>query len=126
MKETIFTLSLIFSIFSVSINSVSAGELTAESVKGVYHLGIPERGQSKVNIGFGKMGNKTVIAVAACKKCPPAIYTYLKEESKTLGTPVFTTSGLYLFLYNDDSFILVQPDAVLGRKAWTKIGHSNI
>jgi hypothetical protein len=103
-----------------------AAELTAESVKGIYHLGTPERGKSKVNIGFGTMGNKTVIAVAACKQCPPAVYTFQQEESQTLGTQVFTTSGLYLFPYDEDSFILVQPDGVLGRKVWKKIGHANI
>jgi hypothetical protein len=126
MIKIISTLLLFSSLVSVSTSTLSATELTAKSVKGIYHLGIPERGNSKVNIGFGNMGNKTVIAVAACKKCPPAVYSYLEEESKTLNTPVFTTSGLYLFLYNEDSFILVQPDAVLGRKIWKKIGHANI
>jgi len=126
MKKITSALALVLITFLMGINSVTAGQLTAESVKGIYHLGTPERGQSKVNIGFGNMGNKTVIAVAACKKCPPAVYTYQKEESKTLGTPVFTTAGLYLFPYNDDSFVLVQPDGVLGRKIWTKIGHANI
>ena len=69
MKKIIFTLLLIYTIIGMGLLPTHAAELTAESVKGIYHLGTPERGKSKVNIGFGTMGNKTVIAVAACKQC---------------------------------------------------------
>jgi len=126
MKKTLW-LSCIVSL-TLLFNAISAyaAPLTPESVKGIYHLGTPERGQSKVEMAYGDMRGTTVIAVAACPRCPPAVYSYLKEESSTLGVPVFTTSGLYLFQYNSDSFVIVQPDAVLGRQAWSKIGHANI
>lgn len=122
MKQVLYwPLLLLF----ISLSSTAA-ELTAESVKGVYHLGTPERGQKKVMMGYGDMNGTTVIAVAACKKCPPAVYSYMSEESKTLGVPVFTTAGLYLIQYDDESFVIIQPDGALGRQVWSKIGHANV
>jgi len=116
---------LFFALLFSTITS-QAAELTPESVKGVYHLAIPERGQQQVEIAYGEMKGNTVIAVAPCKRCPPAVYSYLKKESGILNIPVFTTNGLYLFQYNDNSFAVVQPDATLGEKAWSKISHANI
>mgnify|MGYP006939814164 CR=1 FL=1 len=103
-----------------------AVEITPESVKGIYHLGIPERGQKQVEIVYGDIKGKMVIAVAPCERCPPAVYSYLKRESRILDIPVFTTNGLYLFQYDNDSFVIVQPDSALGTKAWSKIDHANI
>lgn len=116
---TVFT-GLIFCLSFV----VKAG--VTEAVNGNYHLGTPERGAKQVILQYGKLGNKQVIAVAACKKCPPAVYSFQAEPSQTLGVPVFMTAGLYLIQYDDESFVLVQPDAELGRKVWSKIGHANI
>ena len=116
---------LFFALLFGIITSQAAG-LTPEAVKGVYHLGIPERGQQQVEIAYGDMKGKTVIAVAPCKRCPPAVYSYLKKESRILGIPVFTTNGLYLFQYDDNSFVVVQPDVALGEKTWLKISHANI
>lgn len=113
-------------LFSIGCNAAIARELTEESVNGSYHLGTAERGKNQVLMQIGKLANKTVIAVAGCKQCPPAVYTLQQEPSKTLGIAIFMTSGLYLIPYGEDSFILVQPDAVLGRKVWTKIAHANI
>lgn len=104
---------------------VHAGNLNREDIKGLYHLSVPERGKSTVQIDFGQMGNKVVLAVA-CEGCPPATYGFLKEESSTLQVATFMTAGLYVFQYDDESFIVVQPDSMLGRKIWTKIGHANI
>ncbi len=103
-----------------------ATELTPESVKGAYHLGIPERGQHLVELAYGDIKGKNVIAVAPCKRCPPTVYSYLKKESDILNTSIFTTSGMYLIQYNSNSFIVVQPDAILGKKAWEKFSHTNI
>lgn len=114
-------------IFTGLIASISqAGELTAEAVQGVYHLAQPERGQQKLMMQFGELNGKKVIAAAACRGCPPAVYSYQKEPSETLNTPIFMTSGLYLIRYDDSSFVLVQPDKELGRAVWSKIGHANI
>ena len=106
--------------------SATASNLTPEMVNGTYHLTTPERGKSQVLMQFGKLSNKNVIAVAACKTCTPAVYSYMPEESKTLGTEVFFTGGLYLIQFNSESFALVQPDGLLGRKVWSKLGHVNL
>ncbi|WP_444997671.1 hypothetical protein [Aliikangiella sp. IMCC44359] len=126
MKTLINMVVLMMVTLFVLNSSASSSTLTPENINGVYYLGTPERGQSKVIVQFGQLGGKNVVAVAACKKCPPAVYTYNTEESQTLGVPVFSTAGLYLFKYDDDSFVLVQPDGILGRKIWKKIGHANI
>ncbi len=116
---------LFFALLFCTITS-QAKELTPESVKGIYHLGVPERGQQQVEIVYGDMKGKAVIAVAPCERCPPAVYSYLKKESGILGIPAFTTNGLYLFQYNDNSFVVAQPDVTLGERAWSKFKHTNI
>lgn len=106
--------------------TLAAGELTREAIKGTYYLGTPERGNTQLELDFGNLGNKVVLA-AGCKGCPTATYTFLKEESTTLGVATFfNTMGLYVFQYDDKSWVIVQPDGPLGRKVWTKIGHANI
>ncbi len=113
-------------LLCLTISSVAFATDLSDEVNGVYHLGTPERGAQKVMLQYGELNGKKVIAVAACKGCPPAVYSYQEEPSKELNTPVFMTAGLYLLPYNKDSFIIVQPDGLLGRKVWNKIGHANI
>jgi len=120
-----FFFALVFTLL-FSTMALQAAEITPESVKGIYHLGIPERGQHQVEIAYGDMKGKNVIAIAPCERCPPAVYSYLKKKSRILDVPVFTTSGLYLFQYDNESFVIVQPDSILGKKPWSKIGHANI
>jgi len=126
MNKSLFITSLV-TILSIFFSQAIAGTLSPEEVKGTYHLTTTERGQSKVKMEMGQMGNKTVLAIAACDRCPPAVYTFQQEQSSTLQTPVFfNTMGLYVIKYDDDSWIVVQPDGELGRKVWTKIGHANL
>lgn len=125
-NATWFFFSFLFVTTMSHATMSHANKLTPESVMGTYHLGIPERGQQQVDITYGDMKGKTVIAVAPCVRCPPAIYSYLKKESNILNIPVFTTNGLYLIQYNNDSFVVVQPDSILGEKAWSIISHLNI
>lgn len=123
MKKMSFIIISLF-VLAGSAQSVS---LSPETVNGMYHLTVPERGQKKVLVQYGQLGGKTVIAVAACKKCVPMIYSYLDEESKTLGESIFYSSaGLYLFYSKQGNFIVVQPDGVLGRKIWKNIRHANL
>lgn len=102
--------------------------INLERDKGVYELGTPERGKTKQFVEFGQMGNKQVMAAAACQQgCPAAVYGYQKELSATLKRAVFfNRMGLYVIRYDADSFIVVQPDAELGRKVWKNILHANI
>ncbi|WP_196141156.1 hypothetical protein [Aliikangiella sp. G2MR2-5] len=124
MKRTPL-ISLLFSLFVFHSFNIEAGELTREKIKGTYYLGTPERGKQQVEIDFGQLGNKYVLAVA-CKGCAPATYSFLKEESSTLQVATFMTAGLYVFQFSDDSFVVVQPDALLGRKVWSQIKYANI
>ena len=120
MKKIAVTLLFLFS------SMLTAGELSRDKIKGSYHLGTPERGKTQVEMDFGNLGNKVVLAVG-CKGCPTATYTFLKEESTTLGVATFfNTIGLYVFQYDDESWVVVQPDGQLGRKVWSKIQHANI
>lgn len=120
-----FLLTLV--LLAVSIDLEAAPTVSAID-NGNYHLGAPERGKTQVTIEFGEFGGNQVMAVAACKSgCIPAVYTYQKEESRTLDLPVyFNTSGLYVIRYDANSFIIVQPDGMLGRQVWKKLGYSNI
>lgn len=117
---------LLFSLTLLLLSNLTTAELTQEAVNGVYQLGVPERGQQKLMMQYGELNGKKVIAAAACRGCPPAVYSYQQEPSETLKTPIFMTAGLYLIRYDDNSFILVQPDKELGRAIWSKIGHANI
>ncbi len=125
MKKLSLANYLLSCLVLLSFN-LSAIEVSKETVNGEYHLAVPERGNSKVLMQYGKLGNKTVIAVAACQSCPPAVYSLQQEPSQTLATPVFMTAGLYLIPYDEQSFVLVQPDGLLGQKVWTKLGHVNL
>lgn len=123
---TTLTHRVLISIYLILLCSVASAELNQQAVNGVYQLGVAERGQKKLMIQYGELNGNKVIAIAACQGCPPAIYSYQQEPSETLNTPIFMTAGLYLIRYDDNSFILVQPDKELGRAAWTQIGHANI
>lgn len=122
MKITLWF--LLITLFPPGVSHAS--KLTPESVKGTYYLGSPEQGESEVQLALGDKKGSTVLAIAPCTGCSPTTYSYLVEESITAGVPVFTTAGFYLFRYNDDSFIVVKPNAQLGHSAWSKITHANI
>ncbi|MEE4246856.1 MAG: hypothetical protein V2I33_15700 [Kangiellaceae bacterium] len=120
MKQLLVITLLLLSALS------SAGQLSREAIKGIYFLGTAERGKTQLEMDFGQVGNKVVLA-AGCKGCATATYDFLKEESSTLGVATFFNAfGLYVFQYDDNSFIVVQPDGQLGRQVWKKIGHANI
>lgn len=113
-------------LFSSGLSSLFVNAEMTEALNGTYYLGVPERGAKQVLLQYGQLGEKRVIAVAACQKCPPAVYSFQAEPSQVLGVPVFMTAGLYLIRFDQESFILVQSDGALGRKIWDKIGHTNI
>ena len=105
-------------------------EIISESVNGTYHLFMAERGVPKPTktklIQFGENNGTKLLAVAACEKCMPAVYTYQETESKRLGVPVFFNStGLYVFKYDKDSFVIVMVTSKLGDNPWTNFTFSN-
>lgn len=108
-----------------SVAPQSAAPLDA-AANGTYHLGTPERGTSQVLVQAGELNGKKVLAVAACRSCPPAVYSYLQEPSETLGLPIYSIAGLYVIQQDADTLVIVQPDAELGRQVWGRIGHANL
>lgn len=96
------------------------------SLNGQYTFAVPERGATQATLQTGSLGNKTVLAVAKGKGMPPAVYTFLPEQSNTLGFAIFHTMTLYVMQYDPDTFVLAMGDGVLGRKVWTKVGYINV
>lgn len=103
------TLILIGSLL-VGLTSI-AQQLPNDSINGIYHLLKQEKGPSgktnKMLIELAENNGTKMLAVAACEKCYPAIYTYKPELSKQFGKPVFyNSSGIHVLKYDNDSFII--------------------
>lgn len=94
-------------------------ELTNQ-INGSYHLFEAERGVNNKStktklIEYGENNGIKLLAVAACEKCIPAVYTYKKEESIQMERPVFfNSSGLWVVKYDDESFVIFMPDPAAG------------
>lgn len=123
-RSLVYSFTCFLTLVLISFSSNAAP--SKEAIDGIYQLGTPERGQQKLMIQYGELNGRKILAAAACKGCPPAVYTYQEEPSKTLGTDIFMVMGLYLIRYDEDSFVVVQPDKELGRAVWTSIAHANI
>lgn len=112
-------------LFTLLTTGLAAATIS-DAVNGDYVFAAPERGASKATIQFGQLGNKYALAVAKGPGIPPAVYTFMLEESKTLKTAVFSTMTLYVLQYDLETFVIVQADGVLGRKVWQNLAHVNI
>ncbi len=92
----------------------SQNEIPTKTINGTYHLLEAERGignkpTKTKTFQYGMFGRDKVLAIAACKKCMPAMYKYKEDESKQLGFPVFYNDyGLFVFTYDEDSFVIVK------------------
>ena len=103
MKQRILVLLL----FSINIIAAQQ-EMPTKSINGTYYLLFSERGVKTKHIQFGENNGTQLLAIAACEKCMPAVYTYKPKESKELEKPVFYNSiGLYVISYDAESFITV-------------------
>ncbi|PHR71364.1 MAG: hypothetical protein COA67_06570 [Lutibacter sp.] len=92
----------------------SQNEIPTEAINGTYHLLEAERGvgnkqtQTKI-FQYGLFGDTKVLAIAACGKCMPAIYTYKEAESKELGIHFFYNDiGLFVITYDNESFVMLK------------------
>jgi hypothetical protein len=119
----LFTL-LMMTVLSAQV--AAEEELITKAVNGQYYFATPERGATSAQIEFGQLGNKTVLAVAKGPGMPPAVYTYLPEQSATLERAVFQVVTLYVFQYDSETFVIAQGDGVLGRAIWNNIGYLNV
>jgi hypothetical protein len=75
----------------------------------------------------GENNGKQLMIIKACASgCTPAMYTFQDELSKTLGKKIyFTTAGLYVMEYDENSFVSIMPDKQLGKAPFGKIMFSN-
>ncbi|WP_417559190.1 hypothetical protein [Mesoflavibacter zeaxanthinifaciens] len=103
-------------ILCVSFTLKAQDSKPTEAINGTYHLMDAERAsQGKTTkikfFEFGELNSKEVLAIAACEKCIPAIYTYKPEESKEIDRFVFFNSaGLYVIQYDNESFVMIMPN----------------
>ncbi len=110
MKKSIFILLLLVAGVVQAQNKPSKAH-----IDGAYTALVAERGASgptknKV-IQLVENNGTQMLAVAACAKCFPALYTYKPKMSKQFGKPVFYNSmGLYLLTYDQESFVIVMLD----------------
>lgn len=120
-------------VLLLSINMMLAQKgIPTKAINGTYYLLEAERGaldggttKTKL-IEFGENNGTKLLAIAACKKCIPAVYTYQPEVSKKLGKAIFfNSSGLYVIQYDDESFINVLVTNRLGDAPWTRFMFSN-
>ena len=102
-----------------------------DEYNGTYNLLEAERGinnkptNSKI-FEFGEHNNLKLLAIAACKKCIPAVYTYQEEESKKLDIPVyFNSMGIYIIGYDNESFVAVLVTNKLGDGEWNNFSFAN-
>jgi hypothetical protein len=85
-----------------------------------FHLMEAERGKTKVQAEEGELNGKKIIAING------APYTYQDEPSKMLGKKIyFTTAGIYVMQYDDNSWVSVMPDKQLGKAPFGKFVFSN-
>jgi hypothetical protein len=88
--------------------------LSSKNMNGSYTALVEERGpQGLTNnkvIQLVENNGTTILAVAACERCFPAMYTYNEELSEQFGNTVFMNSfGIYALQYDADSFVVVAP-----------------
>lgn len=79
----------------------------------MYHLLEAERGidnqptHTKL-VEYGAHNGTKLLAIAACEKCIPAIYSYQADDSESLGvTTYYNSNGLFVFEYDFESFVII-------------------
>ena len=83
---------------------------------GSYHLLESERGlnnqptKTKL-VQLVENNGVQMLAIAACEKCIPAIYTYKAEDSETLDRHTyFNSMGIFVTQYDNESFVAFMPN----------------
>ena len=122
---------LLFLLCHVQLLSAQSGVPTA-AIDGKYYLLTAERSPKGGNTNemlmqFTERNGQQMLVVAACEQgCTPMVYTYQKEASMKMGSPIFFNSfGYYMLTYDENSFVSVIPDAALGKDIWRSIRYSN-
>ncbi len=132
MKKSVLKLSaLLLLVFSETVLFAQENNST-KNKSGTYYLLESERFGVNVEktktklFQFGENKGTKLLAIAACEKCIPAVYTYQEADSNKLGVPVyFNSSGFYIIGYNENSFVNVLVTSKLGDKVWSSFSFSN-
>lgn len=111
--------------FFVMQFSLSQNVKPTSDINGTYHLLEAERGVKTKFFEFGEHNGVQLLAIAACQKCIPGVYTYQKEDSESIDRLVFfNKAGLHIINYDDESFVMIMlnPNA---EGDWTDFYFSN-
>lgn len=119
------TITVSISLFLFSISLFSQNAIPSKNINGTYHLLEAERGEKTKIFQFAKHNDAKLLLIAACKQCMPGTYTYQKDASEELDRAVFyNSSGLYIFQYDDESFIMIMLNVTEGVE-WSDFYFSN-
>ncbi|WP_132066070.1 hypothetical protein [Aquimarina spinulae] len=93
------------------------------------HLLEPSRdGKKQQILQIGENNGVKLLAMASCKQCMPAVYTYNPEASKASGKSIYGTSGIYVIPYDENSYISVAPKipaVAIGEGIWETFLYAN-
>lgn len=95
----------------------------------VVHLLEPSRdGQKQQILQIGENNGVKLLAMASCKQCMPAVYTYNPDASKASGKTIYGTSGIYVIPYDENSYVSVAPKTpavAIGEGIWETFLYAN-
>ncbi|WP_106792232.1 hypothetical protein [Aquimarina sp. Aq78] len=93
------------------------------------HLLEPSRdGKKQQILQIGENNGVKLLAMASCKQCMPAVYTYNPEASKASGKTIYGTSGIYVIPYDENSYVSVAPKSpavAIGEGIWETFLYAN-
>ena len=94
----------------------SQADKTTTAINGTYYMLESERGlnnqptKTKL-VQLVENNGVQMLAIAACEKCIPAIYTYKAEDSETLDRHTyFNSMGIFVTQYDNESFVAFLPN----------------
>lgn len=114
-KKTIMQkITLLLLLLGASLLAISQETNTPSIVDGAYVSFKPEKSPNGPStnkvIQLANHNGTTMLAIAACEKCFPAMYTYQADLSNQFGKTVFSNSfGIYVMQYNQNSLVIVAP-----------------
>lgn len=130
MKLKSLVAAVVLMICQLTVLGQSGTPTTA--IDGKYNLMTAERSPkggttNEMLVQYAERNGQQMLVVAACEQgCTPMVYTYQPEHSAKLGKTVFFNSfGYYMLAYDDNSFVLVIPEAALGKAKWNAFRYSN-
>ncbi|WP_035096985.1 hypothetical protein [Aquimarina megaterium] len=94
----------------------------------VYLLEPSRDGKKQQILQIGENNGVKLLAMASCKQCMPAVYTYNPDASKASGKTIYGTSGIYVIPYDENSYVSVAPKTpavAIGEGIWETFLYAN-